>query len=698
MSIFSPIDTAKLPSFFEHKDGEVKVPDGVSTKAPIATNSFYDNLLVEKQDFPVWTHPYSLWFSKSGPLGLAVYHAQSNDIKFIGDSPASAFYAPGGIKSVVLSSTDFLSTPNLSLENLSKFSATARFSKPDGDGYLDCPLVQGMGFATGIYHKITPKLSSLVGFKALNEQSSPGNGVSKYKIDLDNDSSWLLFVTCPNDESVTFSQKGDDIVADKAVDGTIVQLAFASDVDADGFDQAAGCYATDASLLADVSEDSVSYSLEYSTEGKSNSGNPLVFALPHHLDSLDDSTKDAVTKTKLNTTTKGEATGILAKKITMKEDTGASKISFDPFTTIPDKKANFSESALNAIRDAAKKEANGDVKKESDQNSMYTSGKILAKYALILYVCHFVLKDDDLSKDLLQKMKDAIGKFANNKQQFPLFYDTQFKGIVSSAKGGEDFGNGHFNDHHFHFGYHIHAAAVTAHVDKDMGGDWTDSIKQWVNCLVRDVANPSTDDGFFPVFRNFDFYNGHSWAKGLYGSGDGKDEESSSEDYNFTYAMKMWAQVIEDKNMEHRADLMLAITRRAMNHYFLYDDDNKTEPEKFVGNKVSGILFENKIDHSTYFGKNPEYIHGIHMLPITPVSSYIRGPKFVKQEWEQKLKDVVDGADGGWKGVLMLNRALFDPDEAFKFFNDGNFDEKLLDNGQSRCWSLAYCAGVGASS
>lgn len=162
--------------------------------------------------------------------------------------------------------------------------------------------------------------------------------------------------------------------------------------------------------------------------------------------------------------------------------------------------------------------------------------------------------------------------------------------------------------------------------------------------------------------------------------------------------MKCWGNVIGDTSMEHRADLMISIMKRAMNSYFLYSDDNKVEPSKIIPNKVSGILFENKIHHTTYFGNEIQYIQGIHMLPITPVSSIIRGPTFVKQEWDEKLKDVAGNVNDGWKSVLMLNVALYDPTTAYKFFSDGSFNEKLLDNGLSRTWALTYCAGVGASS
>lgn len=697
----SAIDTAEPISLFERRDGETGVPNGVSNSSPLQTNSFYSNMLVEGQDCAVWTHPYSVWNNKrDNRFGLGLYLARESDRVFGDGDPAEYFTHPVGIQQLVLSSSDFKEEPSFSLHGLSKFAATARFSsKSEKDCYLDCPMVQGMGFVTGVYHNCIPKISSLVGFKSVVGDKSPRLGTNKYKIELEDGTQWHLFVTLSGNASLKLALKGkNDIIADKSVDDGFFQLCFASGVDTKHYDAAAGCYATDASILASMDGNKCSYSLLLKTKGKLNSNTTLFFALPHHVEAFDSATKDKATSVKLPTTTKGVAVGVLLNKITMVEELKTKDVAWDPATTINGKKANYSDNALKLIKEAAQKEANRDVKGELDMDSMYFSGKMLAKYAIVLSVCHTILKDDGLTKTLLQKMKDAIDRFKSNKQQYPLFYDKSFKGIVSLAKEGSDFGNGHYNDHHFHWGYHIQAAAITAFVDKERGGKWLDEVKPWINSLVRDIANPSTDDKHFPVFRAFDFYNGHSWAKGLYASADGKDEESSSEDYNHAYALKLWAKVINDGNMEKRSDLMLAIMSRSMNKYFLLADDNKVQPSKFIKNKVTGILFENKAHHTTYFGANEEYIQGIHMIPISPVSSFIRRPDFVKQEWDQRPKGLVGNLNDGWRGILMLNVALFDPDTAWKFFSDSGFNENHLDGGQSKTWSLAYCAGVGASS
>jgi hypothetical protein len=63
-----------------------------------------------------------------------------------------------------------------------------------------------------------------------------------------------------------------------------------------------------------------------------------------------------------------------------------------------------------------------------------------------------------------------------------------------------------------HFSYHIYAAAVVAHFDES----WAMENFENILLLVRDYANPEEQDNSFPIFRNKDFYRGHSWANGKF--------------------------------------------------------------------------------------------------------------------------------------------------------------------------------------
>lgn len=402
--------------------------------------------------------------------------------------------------------------------------------------------------------------------------------------------------------------------------------------------------------------------------------------------------------------------GCLTNVLEMQEENVPSGIGFLPWSphnppSMPynndlkfDLRNIFSGGLKELIAKSAKQELDIDIAKLIDLNSIYFAGKTLSKLSLISFVAQYITHDTATAKAGLHNITQVFNVYTSNKIPHPLFYDTTWKGIVSSAGLGDpnaEFGNTYYTDHHFHFGYLIHTAAIVALLDKEIGeGKWLDQNKHWVDALIRDVANPTESDKYFPVFRSFDWFTGKSWATGLRESADGKDEESSSEDYHFAYGMKMWARVCGDAAMEARANLMLAVMRRSINLYILYSSDNTVMTPQLIDNKVSGFLFENKIDYATYFGKNPEYIHGIHMLPITPISNYIRKPEFVDQEWNSICEPIIDQVNGGWKGLLMLNKALFDPNSSLEFFKSPNFNNEWLDNGLSRTWALAYAAGL----
>ncbi|RLV89035.1 hypothetical protein JA1_005395 [Spathaspora sp. JA1] len=689
----SPIISEPPPEIFKRVQHN-QLPVGCTyqeTDDPIQTNNFYNNLTLGDQTCPIWTLPYSLWYTNDqGQVpGLAFNHTEASQRVF-GPDPnsrtAQYYFNPPKIKSFVLSAESFNSNDiKLSLENHQKFSVTALLSS--ATGRIVIPLVQGMGFITSIYENLKPIISSQVGFQEFTKLSNVGN-IKKYKVTLFNQVVWSIYV----DGEVELSLRDPNNIIGDRNSNAIIQIARGI---SQAYDDTAGCYQQSAKISATVSGDQSTYNFSYAVNGNSRSGSGLIWCLPHHQESLTEATAQTVTELILDSPTKGEMraykTNVLAAEENLPVD-----IEWEPWASFS-KNTGYSDQAKNLIREVASGEIDQDIIGMANVDSMYTSGKILDKFAYIAYVCHFILQDDNLTSKVLPKVKQAIEIFANNTQKFPLVYDTTWKGLISSAEPGADFGNSNYNDHHFHYGYHIHAIALVAHIDPNWLHNNDDLVYKYANTLLRDTANPYADK-FFPESRSFDWYHGHSFAHGIFASGDGKDEESSSEDYHFAYAMKLYAIVIDDKSMEQRANLMLAIMKRAMNMYMLYSDDNKVQPPKLIGNKVSGILFENKIDFATYFGRGSigdEWIHGIHMLPITPISSYIRSPKFVKEEWDQKLSGIVDRIPDGWKGILMLNKALFDPKSAWDWFTAENWNPALIDNGMSRTWSLAYIAGIG---
>ncbi|KAF1812786.1 endo-1,3-beta-glucanase Engl1 [Eremomyces bilateralis CBS 781.70] len=717
MNIFEPIATDAPPTQIKNRGDHPIVRNAVGDgDEPVETNKFYANFFLGSQSHGTWTHPYSLtWSNGGGPAnswGISVSHTERSQFSFEPSTPSRYYISPIGIQSFVFSAEELGSETKLRVRNPKQFSAEVELSVKEGDkALISLPVVQGMGFITANYHGAKPLFQSGVLFRTLTRVGfvSEKNQTAKYRVRLEDGSTWLLYATPVGTEGIPPFELMDSktIKGPENFDG-FIQVAKnpLSEESEKIYDLSAGVYAIGGTLTGSVDGGNGSYTIGWKKGGLVD--RPLLmFALPHHVDSFDDATRSKKTNIQLQSITKGIATAVQADQLTMIEASLPDQIGFDPWS--PDlaatevRKSALSEKARKAIQESASVELSQNMDDQSNLDSMYYSGKALAKFASILYAESTVVRTGSASivPPGLDNLKSAFARFVENRQKHPLAYDTVWKGVVSTASYGSgdlghDFGNTGYNDHHFHYGYHIFAAAVIGYLDKDWLSQGTN--KAWVNALVRDFDNPSEGDRFFPVSRAMDWYHGHSWAKGLFESADGKDQESTSEDAFASYAVKMWARVVGDANMEARANLQLAVKARSMRAYFLMDEKNTNQPKEFIGNRVTGILFENKVDHTTYFGSNVEYIHGIHMIPVSPVSAYVRTKAFTKLEWDQFFNDdMLGNMKSGWRGILEANRAIFDPQKAFDFFVGPDFNDGYLDGGASRTCYLAYAAGLGGA-
>lgn len=83
---------------------------------------------------------------------------------------------------------------------------------------------------------------------------------------------------------------------------------------------------------------------------------------------------------------------------------------------------------------------------------------------------------------------------------------------------------------------------MVAHFDAEWGKKMFDRVL----LLVRNIANPTTDDEFFPTFRMKDWYQGHSWASGIVSPVflNGRNQESSSESIAGYEAVAMYGAVM----------------------------------------------------------------------------------------------------------------------------------------------------------
>ncbi|RMX97480.1 hypothetical protein D0868_10625 [Hortaea werneckii] len=731
--IFVPIATGAPPANINRRDDGIIDGVGIrplgdlSATGPLQTNKFYAGFFLGTQTTPTFTHPYSISWPRgeqpngqSYPLwGLAISHVEASQRVFGARNPSkdagdSSYFAnPLGIRSLMLSALELNGGAALTTDSQTQFSVNVNLGPaetPD-DPLVTCPILQGMGFLTCTYNSATPILQSDLGFTDVTYNGSviADRTTYSYILDMGDNTVWMLYVTTQTEtySAASFTLANGTVVGPQDFQGYIQVAKLPSDnPDARAvYSRSAGAYATSARISGSVQGTSGSYTLEWQKQGDQNKP-LLMFGLPHHLETLVSGERTDVV---LATTTKGYATGILADSWTLTESELAVDIGFAPWRPNGDSGTGESVTSLSSttqsmLREIAMSELSQNFSEQANQGSLYFDGKALAKFATICYAANDLADDMALSQSGLVKLKEFFALHVDNQMEWPLVYDEVWGGVVSSqaystGDANADFGNAIYNDHHFHFGYFVYTAAVIAYLDPEWKNDQQNV--DWVNMLVRDYANSIPDDPYFPMQRNFDWYHGHSWAHGLTQVDDGKDQESSSEDTMASYAIKMWGQAIGDENMEARGNLMLAVQRRSLNDYYLYADDNSVQPARYTGNRAAGILFENKVDHTTYFGALPEYIQGIHMLPLLPHTPYIRQQTFVQQEWDDYFGDSglkpATSISGGWRGIVEGNRATIDPVFAYDFFSNasGDFRAEYLDGGASQTWYLAYAAALG---
>jgi len=186
----------------------------------------------------------------------------------------------------------------------------------------------------------------------------------------------------------------------------------------------------------------------------------------------------------------------------------------------------------------------GYLKKEVSKGGLeykdtYWEGKHLGKLATLSGIAE-VLGEEELQKAFIGEMRTRLENWftASEGEGTPLFYYDKTWGTLIGNKpsyGSAD----QLNDHHFHYGYFIRAAAEVARKDPAWAKKWG----PMVNLVIRDIASTKIGDPMFPPLRCFDIYAGHSWASGHAKFGDGNNQESSSESMNAWYGLMLWGEV-----------------------------------------------------------------------------------------------------------------------------------------------------------
>jgi hypothetical protein len=232
--------------------------------------------------------------------------------------------------------------------------------------------------------------------------------------------------------------------------------------------------------------------------------------------------------------------------------------------------------------------------------------------------------------------------------------------------------------------YFLYASAVMAKIEPS----FIDRFGPHVDSIFHDIAHTTNGDSrsvesgniFFPMTRHKSWFDGHSFATGMFPFGNGKSQESSSEAVNCYYGAYLWSRARHEEvasDVTDFAKLLLAMEVRSSKRYW------HMVPQSVLGNNTTSARFpqlytpdfeENymvgnvgmlDVAANTWFGTDPLYIHMINAIPITAITRILFDEGYVKYEYPF-LMSTRNSVEMAWRGYTTCIHAIIDPNKAWE--------------------------------
>lgn len=266
---------------------------------------------------------------------------------------------------------------------------------------------------------------------------------------------------------------------------------------------------------------------------------------------------------------------------------------------------------------------------------------------------------EEMRDYILQALKELVGQWADVYTAQFMQRNPKFNVTYGFPAGFGSVQN--LNDHHFHFGYFLRAAAAIGRYDRT----WLEQHMPLFDELRKSVANYNRPDTDYPFLRNFSPFYGHHWANGT--SQGGADQESTSEAINFSAGLIELGLLLGNEEWRDLGMYMYEQEILAAEQYWFNQDADLTKPvptppldpndiryngnwpEQFVTyrgpNKgvwhstLAGILSQRFVKRETFFG-GIDATYFIQFLPMSANTLYVgRDQDWLQATWRQYLLD-----------------------------------------------------------
>ena len=308
---------------------------------------------------------------------------------------------------------------------------------------------------------------------------------------------------------------------------------------------------------------------------------------------------------------------------------------------------------------------------ENDQlatwTDSYNDGQVVNRLVQTARIAHEMGNLESRDK-LIATVKARVEDWLSAEQNevaFIFYYNKNWTAMLGYPAGhGQDT---NINDHHFHWGYFIHAAAFIEQFEPGWVALWGEMI----NLLVRDAASRDRDDSLFPYLRNFSPYAGHSWANGFATFPQGNDQESTSESMQFNSSLIHWGAITGNDEIRDLGIYLYTTEQSAIEEYW-FDINERIFPTNDYS--LVSRVWGNSYDNGTFWTSDIEASYGIELYPIHGGSLYLGHHRsYAEQLWSEIEKNtgILNNDDNVnlWHDVMWKYLAFTDPQKAIELYD-----------------------------
>lgn len=284
---------------------------------------------------------------------------------------------------------------------------------------------------------------------------------------------------------------------------------------------------------------------------------------------------------------------------------------------------------------------------------------------------------DKIVATIKERLEDWLSA-VTSEVAFIFYYNDTWSAMIGYPAGhGQD---GNLNDHHFHWGYFIHAASFIEQFDPGWSENWGGMIE----LLVRDAASDNRDDDMFPYLRNFSPYAGHCWANGFATFPQGNDQESTSESMQFNSSLIHWGAVTGNDDIRDLGIYLYTTEQSAVEEYW-FDMHNRIFDPSHPYSLVSRV-WGNSYDNGTFWTNDIAASYGIELYPIHGGSLYLgHNIDYANQLWSEiEVNTGIlqnEANDNLWHDIMWQYLSFTDTEKAIELYD--SYPERSLKFGVS---------------